>query len=72
MPPHYFYTRAAGLRLLLAAGDAPAFSRPHELGAAYRAQFGDGPSWPDFRAGGACGVNYEFVAAQTAALMEGA
>lgn len=72
MPPHYFYTRAAGLRLLLRAGDAPAFSRPHELGEAYRAEFGDGPAWPDFRAGGAGGANYEFVAAQTAALMEGA
>lgn len=72
MPPHYFYTRAAGLRLLLRAGAAPAFSRPHELGEAYRAEFGDGPAWPGFRAGGACGENYEFVAAQTAAMMEGA
>ena len=72
MPAHYFYTRAAGLRLLLAAGAAPAFSRPHELGEAYRAQFGGGPAWPDFRAGGASGRNYQFVAAQTAALMEGA
>ncbi|MGD9641545.1 MAG: right-handed parallel beta-helix repeat-containing protein [Elusimicrobiales bacterium] len=72
MPAHYFYTRAAGLRLVLSAGAAPAFSRPHELGEAYRAQFGGGPSWQDFRAGGACGANYEFVAAQTAAMMEGA
>lgn len=71
MPPHYFYTRSAGLRLLLRAGSAPAFSRPHELGEAYRAEFGGGPAWPEFRAGGACGKNYEFVAAQTAAMMEG-
>ena len=71
MPPHYFYTRSAGLRLLLRAGSAPAFSRPHELGEAYRAEFGEGPAWPEFRAGGACGKNYEFVAAQTAAMMEG-
>lgn len=72
MPSHYFYTRAAGLRLLLRAGAAPAFSRPHELGEAWRAEFGGGPAWPEFRAGGASGANYEFVAAQTAALMEGA
>lgn len=70
MPAHYFYTRAAGLRLLLRTGASPAFSRPAELSGAFLAAFGAGLSWAQFSAGGAGRTNYEFVARQAAALME--
>lgn len=72
MPPHYFYTRSAGLRLLLERGASPAFSRPGELSAALHGPGREGMSWARFSAGGACRENYEFVARQCAAMMEGA
>ncbi|HBW21781.1 MAG: hypothetical protein A2X39_08980 [Elusimicrobia bacterium GWC2_56_31] len=71
MPPHYFYTRAAGLRLLIEKGSSPPFSRPAELSESFRAAFGDSfPDWRAYLAGGAGRGNYEFIAAQTTALME--
>ena len=71
MPPHYFYTRAAGLRLLIEKGSSPPFSHPVELSESFRAAFGDSfPDWRAYLAGGAGRGNYEFIAAQTAALME--
>jgi len=72
MPPHYFYTRAAGLRLLLEKGTCPPFSMPGELSGSFSAAFGEGPSWRDFSAGGAGRANYEFVAQQARAIMEAA
>lgn len=70
MPPHYFFTRAAGLRLLLEKGAAPAFSRPAAVGESFRAAFGAGPDWSAYRASGASRENYEFVAEQAAACLE--
>lgn len=71
MPPHYFYTRAAGLRLLLETGETPPFSRPVELGAAFQRKFGvSAAGWESYLAGGAGRENYLFVSAQTGALTE--
>ncbi len=68
MPPHYFFTRAAGLRLLLETGEAVPFSRPAELAERFRAAFGAAsPDWNAFLKGGYNRENYLFTAAQTAA-----
>lgn len=69
MPPHYFFTRAAGLRLLLETGQAVPFSRPAELAEKFRAAFGAAsPDWRDFLEGGSGRGNYLFTAAQAAAM----
>ena len=71
MPPHYFYTRAAGLRLLLETGETPAFSRPAELGDAFQKKYGGSAAgWGSYSAGGAGRENYLFVSAQAEALTE--
>ena len=71
MPPHYFYTRAAGLRLLLEKGEAPPFSRPAELSAAFRMNYGgSAPDWETYLAGGSGRENYLFISSQTEALTE--
>lgn len=70
MPPHYFYTRAAGLRLLMETGDSPPFSRPDEVSARSLSVFGPGLAWAEFRAGGDGRRNYEFVARHSAAARE--
>ncbi|MDD2804580.1 MAG: right-handed parallel beta-helix repeat-containing protein [Elusimicrobiales bacterium] len=72
MPPHYFYTRAAGLRLLLETGECPPFSGPAALGERLRAAYSGEPAWSEFAAGGACRANYEFVAAHARAALEAA
>ncbi|MCX5791028.1 MAG: right-handed parallel beta-helix repeat-containing protein, partial [Elusimicrobia bacterium] len=69
MPPHYFYTRALGLRLLLEKNTALPFSEPERLRAAFPPG-GEMPPWSAYCAGGACEANYCFVAAQTAKLGE--
>lgn len=68
MPPHYFYTRAAGLRLLLETGSSPAFADPAGLAAACAASGIAMPAWESFLAAGAGRNNYEHVCAQCAAL----
>jgi len=71
MPPHYFYTRAAGLRLLLETGETPPFSRPAELGGAFRKKYGDSAAgWESYLTGGAGRENYIFVSSQAEALTE--
>lgn len=72
MPPHYFYTRAAGLRLILETGSCPPFADPAALGEESRALARGGPGWEEFSAGGAGRSNFEFISAQTAALAEAA
>ncbi len=72
MPPHYFYTRAAGLRLLTVTGDSPPFARPSEISSRSAAVFGEDLSWEAFRSGGAGRDNYEFTARQCAAMTESA
>ncbi len=69
MPPHYFYTRALGLRLLLEKNTALPFSDPERLRAAL-APGGAVPPWAAYCAGGAGADNYCFIAGQTAALGE--
>lgn len=71
MPPHYFYTRACGLRLLLEKGRCGAFSDAAALGAEHAAAFG-GPSWREFLAAGRGRAAYEFTAARCRALREAA
>jgi hypothetical protein len=69
MPPHYFYTRAAGLRLLLETGGSPDFSGPDRLRAALRAGTGaEAPEWKTYLAGAAGRANYEYISGQAAAL----
>lgn len=70
MPPHYHYTRAAGLRLLLSGTACPPFSSPRALGAAFGAAFG-GPGWDEFQALDE-GGRYRFAAEQSRALLEAA
>ena len=65
MPPHYFYTRAAGL-LLLAAGERASFSAPSGLRAALDRRGIPGPGWREFLAGGAGRENYEYISRLTA------
>ncbi len=68
MPPHYFFTRAAGLRLLLETGEAVPFSRPAELAERFRGVFGAAsPRWDAFLKGGYSRENYLFTAVQAAA-----
>lgn len=68
MPPHYFYTRCAGLRLLLQCGHSPSFCDPRALRKALLAAGIDAPEWEEFLRGGAGPGNYEWVASMTAAL----
>jgi len=69
MPPHYFYTRAAGLRLLLETGDSPEFSDPVRLREVLLERTGfAAPAWPDYLAGGAGRAGYEHISAQAAVL----
>ncbi|OGS12641.1 MAG: hypothetical protein A2285_01675 [Elusimicrobia bacterium RIFOXYA12_FULL_57_11] len=67
MPPHYFYTRALGLRLLLEKGLALPFSRPGGFSPVLDSIRGDThvPSWEEYLAGGADAVNYRFIAEYT-------
>ncbi|MEI7529759.1 MAG: right-handed parallel beta-helix repeat-containing protein [Elusimicrobiota bacterium] len=69
MPPHYFYTRALGLRLLLEQNTVLPFSEPERLRAAF-APGGDMPPWAAYCAGGAGEANYLFISAQAAKLGE--
>ena len=68
MPPHYFYSRAAGLRLLLDRSVPSAFSGVNALSEAFREAYGrELPAWEEYREQGHGRKNYEFVAAQAAA-----
>ena len=69
MPPHYFYTRTAGLRLLLETGVTPQFTTNGSLHEALLKTTGaTAPAWKDFLAAGTGRANYEYVSAQTAIL----
>ena len=68
MPPHYFYSRVAGLRLLLEKGNSPAFSGIRTLSSVFQKTYGPGvPGWQEFYSRGFRRENYEFVAAQVEA-----
>lgn len=69
MPPHYFYTRSAGLRLLLETGGSPEFAARGRLGETLRERTGAAlPAWDAYLAGGAGRINYEYISSQAAVL----
>ncbi len=69
MPPHYFYTRTAGLRLLLETGESRGFSCPGPLCEELFKKTGAAvPEWKEFLACGRGRNNYEYVSAQAAIL----
>ena len=69
LPPHYFYTRAAGLRLLLETGAGPEFSTHTSLRKVLFDKNGAAaPAWRRYLAGGAGRANYEYISAQTTVL----
>lgn len=69
MPPHYFYTRSAGLRLLLETGGSPEFAARGRLGETLRERTGAAlPAWDAYLAGGAGRTNYEYISSQAAVL----
>lgn len=71
MPAHYFYTRAAGLRLLLEQRVTCGFSDPRLLGEKFRDACPGSPGWKEFRKDFIGRTSYEFVSEQAAAIMEG-
>ncbi|MBI4351691.1 MAG: right-handed parallel beta-helix repeat-containing protein, partial [Elusimicrobia bacterium] len=69
MPPHYFYTRTAGLRLLLETGGSPEFSARDLLRETLLKRTGaELPAWRDYLAGGSGRANYEYISSQAAVL----
>ena len=71
MPLHYFYSRAAGLRLLLEKGNSPAFSDILTLSSVFQETYGPNiPGWKEFYSRGFGRENYEFIAVQVEAARE--